>query len=163
MLDAATEELIGRALEEDVGAADLTTEAVVPAGARARARVEQKAPGVIYGLDVAEAVFRRLDAAVACERRRPEGEWLEEPPALVLDLEGNARALLTGERVALNFLGHLSGIATETARCVRILRGTGAKVLDTRKTIPGLRALRSAPWRRAAATTTGWGCTTRSS
>jgi nicotinate-nucleotide pyrophosphorylase (carboxylating) len=141
MLDAATEDLIARALAEDVGPGDLTTEAVVPAGTRARAQIEQKAPGMIYGLDVAEAVFRRLDPLVACERRRDEGEWLDRPPATVLHLEGDARALLTGERVALNFLGHLSGIATSTASCVYALRGSGVKVLDTRKTIPGLRAL----------------------
>jgi nicotinate-nucleotide pyrophosphorylase (carboxylating) len=141
MLDAATEDLISRALAEDVGSRDLTTEAVVPAGTRARARIEQKSPGTIYGLDVAEAVFRRLDPFVVCERRRGEGEWLDQPPAAVLQLEGDARALLTGERVALNFLGHLSVIATTTASCVHALRGTGVKVLDTRKTIPGLRAL----------------------
>jgi nicotinate-nucleotide pyrophosphorylase (carboxylating) len=141
MLDHATEDLIARALAEDVGPGDLTTEAVVPPGTRARALIEQKAAGVIYGLDVAEAVFRRLDALVVCERRRAEGEWLKEPPAPVLDLEGDARALLTGERVALNFLGHLSGVATATAACVDALHGTGVKVLDTRKTIPGLRAL----------------------
>jgi nicotinate-nucleotide pyrophosphorylase (carboxylating) len=141
MLDPATEDLIARALAEDVGPGDLTTEAVVPPGTRARALIEQKAPGMIYGLDIAEAVFRRLDTLVVCERRRGEGEWLKDPPAPVLDLEGDARALLTGERVALNFLVHLSGVATATAGCVDALRGTGVKVLDTRKTIPGLRAL----------------------
>jgi nicotinate-nucleotide pyrophosphorylase (carboxylating) len=82
-----------------------------------------------------------LDPLVRFERRRPEGEWLEEPPSDVLALEGDARALLTAERVALNFLGHLSGIATVTAVCVNELRGTGVQVLDTRKTIPGLRQL----------------------
>jgi nicotinate-nucleotide pyrophosphorylase (carboxylating) len=138
---AEVEDLIARALAEDVGAGDLTTQAVVEAGRRARALVVQKAPGVVFGLDVAEAVFRRLDPAVAVERLRPEGEWLAEPPADVLALEGDARALLTGERVALNFLGHLSGVATVTAACVREVRGTGIAVLDTRKTIPGLRRL----------------------
>ena len=138
---AEVEDLITRALEEDVGTGDLTTRAVVDAGRRARARVVQKAPGVVFGLDVAEAVFRRLDPAVAVERRRPEGRWLDEPPADVLALQGDARALLTGERVALNFLGHLSGVATVTAACVREVRDTGLEVLDTRKTIPGLRRL----------------------
>ena len=141
MLDSATDELISRALAEDVGPGDLTTETVVDAGLRARARITQKAPGVIFGLDVAEAVFRRLDPSVSVARLRPEGEWLETPPAAVLELEGDARALLTGERTALNFLAHLSGIATATAMAVRALRGTGVKVLDTRKTTPGLRAL----------------------
>jgi len=144
MLAAEVEDLIAHALAEDVGAGDLTTEAVVERGRRGRALVVQKAPGVVFGLDVAEAVFRRLDPAVGIERRRAEGEWLEEPPADVLALEGDARALLTGERVALNFLGHLSGVATVTAACVREVRGTGLEVLDTRKTIPGLRRLEKA-------------------
>ena len=117
MLDPGIEDLIARALAEDVGAGDLTTEAVVEPGTRARARIEQKAPGMVFGLDVAEAVFRRLDPQVSIERRRAEGEWLDEPPATVLTLEGDARALLTGERTALNFLAHLSGIATATAAC----------------------------------------------
>ena len=138
---AEVEDLIDRALEEDVGKGDLTTRAVVEAGRRARALVRQKAPGVVFGLDVAEAVFRRLDPGVEAERRRAEGEWLAESPADVLALEGDAHALLTGERVALNFLGHLSGVATATAACVREVRGTGLEVLDTRKTIPGLRRL----------------------
>jgi nicotinate-nucleotide pyrophosphorylase (carboxylating) len=135
------DDLITRALAEDVSVGDLTTEVVVEPGTRARARIEQKARGVVFGLDVAEAVFRRLDPQVLIERRRAEGEWLDEPPATVLTLEGDARALLTGERTALNFLAHLSGIATATARAVRELRGTGVQVLDTRKTTPGLRAL----------------------
>jgi nicotinate-nucleotide pyrophosphorylase (carboxylating) len=135
------DDLIDRALAEDVGARDLTTEAVAPAGTRARARIEQKAPGIVFGLDVAEAVFRRLDPQVAIGRERSEGEWLHTPPAVVLALEGDARALLTAERTALNFLAHLSGIATATARAVQELRGTGVTVLDTRKTTPGLRAL----------------------
>ena len=135
------EELISRALAEDVGPRDLTTEAVVEPGRRARAVIVQKAPGVLSGLDVAEAVFRRLDPSMRVERRSLEREWLHEPPADVLALEGDARALLSGERVALNFLGHLSGIATATAACVDELRGTGVQVLDTRKTIPGLRRL----------------------
>jgi nicotinate-nucleotide pyrophosphorylase (carboxylating) len=135
------DDLISRALAEDVGERDLTTEATVEAGTRARARIEQKAPGIVFGLDVAEAVFRRLDPQVSIARRRAEGEWLDEPPATVLTIEGDARALLTGERTALNFLAHLSGIATATARAVRELRGSGVQVLDTRKTTPGLRAL----------------------
>jgi nicotinate-nucleotide pyrophosphorylase (carboxylating) len=141
MLATDVEDLISRALAEDVGPRDITTEAVVEPGQRARGRVVQKAPGLLYGLDVAEAVFRRLDPLVRIERRRPEGEWLTEPPADVLALEGQARALVTAERVALNLLGHLSGVATATAACVYELRGTGVKVLDTRKTTPALRRL----------------------
>ena len=116
------EHLIDRALAEDVGAGDLTTAAVVEPGVRARARIDQKAPGMVFGLDVAEAVFRRLDPEVTIERRRREGDWLEEPPAVVLGFEGDARAMLTAERTALNFLAHLSGVATATARAVRALR-----------------------------------------
>jgi nicotinate-nucleotide pyrophosphorylase (carboxylating) len=141
MVAPEVEDLISRALAEDVGPGDLTTEAVVDAGQRARGLVVQKAPGTVYGLDVAEAVFSRLDPLVRCERRRPEGEWLDQPPAEVLRLEGDARGMLTAERVALNFLAHLSGIATVTAACVSELRGTGVQVLDTRKTTPGMRRL----------------------
>ncbi len=141
MLDPGIDDLIARALAEDLGAGDLTTEAVVEPGMRARARIEQKAPGMVSGLDVAEAVFRRLDPHVSIARERAEGKWLDEPPATVLTLEGDAQSLLTGERTALNFLAHLSGIATATARAVRELSGTGVKVLDTRKTTPGMRAL----------------------
>jgi nicotinate-nucleotide pyrophosphorylase (carboxylating) len=141
MLDTEVEDLISRALAEDVGPRDLTTEAVVDEGQRAQGRIVQKAPGMIHGLDVAEAVFRRLDPQVRIERLRPEGEWLSVPPADVLALEGAARAVVTGERVALNLLAHLSGVATATAACVRELDGTGVEVLDTRKTTPGLRSL----------------------
>lgn len=141
MLSRATQDLIARALTEDVGLRDVTTEAVVESGRRARARIDQKEPGVVFGLEVAEAVFRRLDPLLEWRALRPEGDWLKEPPATVAELEGDARALLTGERVALNFLQHLSGIATATAASVYRLRGTGVEVLDTRKTTPGLREL----------------------
>lgn len=136
------EELVRRALAEDVGAGDATTDATVDADAKATALISQKAPGAIYGLDAAEAVFRALDGRVRCERLVTEGAWRAEGPVLVV--EGRARALLTGERTALNFLGHLSGVATQAARATRAVEGTRAKVLDTRKTIPGLRALEKA-------------------
>jgi nicotinate-nucleotide pyrophosphorylase (carboxylating) len=132
-------DLIDRALAEDVGDGDATTEATVPADARARATITQKAPGVISGLAVAEAVFLRLDPGAAVQRLAPEGSWREAGP--VLRVEGSARALLTAERTALNFLGRLSGVATKTARVVRALPPGAARVLDTRKTTPGLRAL----------------------
>src|SRR3954471_13212933 len=137
------DDLVERALAEDVGAGDVTTEATVPAGARARATITQKAPGVVYGLDVAEAVFRRLDGEVRVERLVGEGVWRDEGGP-VLRAEGSARALLTGERTALNFLQRLSGVATAAARAARAVEGTGATVLDTRKTTPGLRALEKA-------------------
>ncbi|MEA2312321.1 MAG: hypothetical protein QOE28_2289 [Solirubrobacteraceae bacterium] len=138
-------ELIDSALAEDVGDGDATTAATVPEAARGRATITQKAPGVISGLGVAEAVFRRLDGAVELQRLGPEGEW-REAGAGVLRAEGSARALLTAERTALNFLGRLSGVATLTATVVRAIReaGGGAQLLDTRKTTPGLRALEKA-------------------
>jgi len=134
--------LVRAALAEDVGSGDVTTEATVPAEATARAVITQKAPGVIYGLSVAEAVFRELDADIETQRRTAEGVWREGGE--VLELRGSARALLTGERTALNFLAHLSGVATAAARAARVVEGTGARVLDTRKTTPGLRALEKA-------------------
>jgi len=137
-----TESIVSRALAEDVGAGDVTTGATVPADARARAVIRQKAPGVIYGLDPAEEVFRSLDPGVTFAREVAEGVWREAGD--VLHAEGLARALLTGERTALNFLQRLSGVATMAARAVKAIDGTSARILDTRKTTPGLRALEKA-------------------
>jgi nicotinate-nucleotide pyrophosphorylase (carboxylating) len=131
------DELVARALAEDLGVGDATAEAIVPADAQALAGIRQKAPGAVYGLDLAERAFRALDPEAAIERRVEEGVWREDGP--VLEVRGNACALLAAERTALNFLGRLSGIATLTARCVREIEGTGARILDTRKTTPGLR------------------------
>jgi nicotinate-nucleotide pyrophosphorylase (carboxylating) len=141
--EASLVELVERSLREDVGGGDVTSEATVPAGTRARARIVQKAGGVIYGVEPAVLAFALLDGGVAVEERGLEGEW-REAGALVLVVSGDARALLSGERTALNFLAHLSGIATATARAVSALQGTGARVLDTRKTTPGLRLLEKA-------------------
>jgi len=140
-LDSTTA-LIDAALAEDVGDGDVTVAATVDPAARGVATITQKAPGVISGLGVAEAVFRRLDPDAAIERLGPEAQW-REPPAAVLRVTGSAGALLTAERTALNFLGRLSGIATLTARTVRAIRDAGgtATLLDTRKTTPGLRTL----------------------
>jgi nicotinate-nucleotide pyrophosphorylase (carboxylating) len=143
MLDTATtSEIVARALAEDVGDGDVTTTATVPDSARARAVISQKAPGVVFGLDVAEETFRALDPELAIERLVEEGVWRERGE--VVALEGSARAILTGERTALNFLQRLSGVATMAARAVRAVQGTGATILDTRKTTPGLRALEKA-------------------
>jgi nicotinate-nucleotide pyrophosphorylase (carboxylating) len=142
MAGTAVEEIVARALAEDVGEGDLTTGATVPARARARALISQKAPGVIFGLAAAESAFRALDPEVELERRCAEGEWREGGE--VLALAGSAHAILTGERTALNFLQRLSGVATLTARCVQAVAGTGVKILDTRKTTPGLRELEKA-------------------
>jgi nicotinate-nucleotide pyrophosphorylase (carboxylating) len=132
-------DLVARTLAEDVGSGDLTTRAVVPEGTRARATITQKAPGVIFGLEAAEEAFRQADSDVALERLTPEGEWREGGP--VLRVEGGAAGILAAERTALNLLGRLSGVATMTARYVRAIEGTGARILDTRKTTPGLRTL----------------------
>jgi len=142
---AELDALIDRALAEDVGEGDLATEATVATVTRAVATITQKAPGVVSGLHVAEAVFARMDPDARFERLWPEGEW-REPPAPVLRIEGSARGLLTAERTALNLLQRLSGVATLTARHVRAVTGAGGKVrvIDTRKTTPGLRALEKA-------------------
>jgi len=137
------DDLVDRALAEDVGAGDVTTSATVPRQARARARIIQKAPGVIFGLEAAERVFARLDPLVELERLGPEGVW-RDAGSEVLAARGAARALLTGERTALNLLARLSGVATLTAILAREVEGTGARLLDTRKTTPGLRALEKA-------------------
>jgi nicotinate-nucleotide pyrophosphorylase (carboxylating) len=136
---AELDALVRRALEEDVGAGDVTTSATVDPSARARALITQKQPGVIFGVQAAELTFTQLDPHARVERRAEEGVWRAGGP--VASIEANARALLTGERTALNFLAHLSGIATLTARAVREVQGTGACVLDTRKTTPGMRRL----------------------
>jgi nicotinate-nucleotide pyrophosphorylase (carboxylating) len=133
------QELIDRALREDLGAGDVTSLAVVPEDALARARIEQNAPGVIAGLPAAESVFRRVDPELRWHPHVAEGVWRDG--GLVAEVAGSARSILAGERVALNFLGRLSGVATLTARYVRAIEGTGARILDTRKTTPGLRAL----------------------
>jgi nicotinate-nucleotide pyrophosphorylase (carboxylating) len=142
-LDTDTRELVARALEEDLGAGDVTAEAVVPDHASGRAVISQKEPGVLFGLEVAAEVFRQAGAG-ELEGVASEGEWRDEVPAIVARAEGPARALLAAERTALNLLSHLSGVATLTARFVREVYGTGASILDTRKTTPSLRALEKA-------------------
>jgi nicotinate-nucleotide pyrophosphorylase (carboxylating) len=136
-------DVVARALAEDVGSGDVTTRATVPGGAQGVATITQKAPGVVFGLDVAEAAFRAADASLAIERLGPEGVW-QEPGTPVLRVSGNAAGILTAERTALNFLQRLSGVATLTARYVQAIEGTGARILDTRKTTPMLRPLEKA-------------------
>ncbi|CAN5530833.1 carboxylating nicotinate-nucleotide diphosphorylase [soil metagenome] len=135
-------EVVRRALAEDLGAGDLTTAAVVPAGARAAARIEQREPGVLHGLDIAREVFRQTDSESRFEALAEHGAWAQ--PRDVALIEGAAAGILAGERVALNLLGRLSGVATMTARYMEAVKGTGARILDTRKTTPGLRALEKA-------------------
>ena len=139
-MDPELEDLVARALAEDIGAGDVTSEATVAPGARATARIVQKDPGVVFGLEVAAEVFGQAGAG-ELERLEPEGEWRDSVPVDVAAVEGPARSLLLAERTALNFLCHLSGVATLTARFVDAVRGTDATILDTRKTTPGLRPL----------------------
>lgn len=132
--------LAATALAEDVGDGDVTTLATVPETARATARIVARGSLVVAGLDLAQATFEVLSSAMSLERLAADGQHLGRGEAL-LRLEGPARAILTGERVALNFLQRLSGIATMTAQFVRAVEGTSAKILDTRKTTPGWRRL----------------------
>jgi nicotinate-nucleotide pyrophosphorylase (carboxylating) len=134
------ERVVLAALAEDVGRGDVTTEATVGADAMGTAELVVREPGVVCGLRAAEATFRALDPGLEFESLVPEGGAVEAATAVAV-VTGFERAILTGERVALNFLGRLSGIATLTRRYVDAVQGTGAAVLDTRKTTPGLRAL----------------------
>ena len=142
--------LVSAALQEDVGGGDVTTEATVGEDAQARALITQKAAGAIYGLAAATLAFTLLDPEAVSERLVEEGGWREHGGD-VMAVRGRARALLTAERTALNFLGHLSGVATMAARAAQAVQGTGAVVLDTRKTTPGLRALEKAAVRAGGA------------
>jgi nicotinate-nucleotide pyrophosphorylase (carboxylating) len=143
MPDSDTRELVARALLEDLGTGDVTAEAVIPEHASGRATIMQKEPGVLFGLEVAAEVFRQAGAG-ELETVAPEGEWSDRVPSEVARAAGSARGLLAAERTALNLLCHLSGVATLTARFVTEVEGRGARVLDTRKTTPGLRALEKA-------------------
>jgi len=134
------ERAVAGALAEDLGPGDVTSLATVPADTRGRAIVRAKDTGVLCGVPLLLATYARVDPAVRVQLLLAEGDRLT-PGVAIAGLEGPARSLLTGERVALNFLQHLSGISTRTARFVELVRGTGAKIVDTRKTIPGLRAL----------------------
>jgi nicotinate-nucleotide pyrophosphorylase (carboxylating) len=133
--------IIRLALAEDVGRGDVTTEATTPdPESVAVAEILQKAPGVVCGLPVVQAVFAELDPRVRLVALAPEGSFASHP-RVVGRLEGPVGAILTGERTALNFLQRLSGVATASRRAAEIVAGTGAEVLDTRKTTPGLRVL----------------------
>ena len=134
------ERIVLAALAEDIGAGDVTTDATVRADAVGVADLLVKEIGVVCGVRVAETTFRALDPDIRFEAIASDGDVVE-PPAVVARISGSERAILTGERVALNFLGRLSGIATLTRRYVDAIEGTDASVLDTRKTTPGLREL----------------------
>lgn len=134
------EGLVHTALAEDVGAGDITSESAIPADVDAAARIIAKEPCVVAGLQFVEAVYATLDSRVGVKLRAQDGDLLDLRQC-VCELAGPARAILTGERVALNFLQRLSGIATLTRQFVEAVNGTKAKILDTRKTTPTLRAL----------------------
>jgi nicotinate-nucleotide pyrophosphorylase (carboxylating) len=135
--------VVTSALAEDVGHGDLTTLAVIPAGVNVAARIAAREPGVAAGLHVAASVFAAVDPAVVVTPLVAEGAPFEAGATLA-EVRGPARGLLTGERVALNLLQRMCGIATITAAYVAAVRGTRARILDTRKTTPGLRALEKA-------------------
>jgi nicotinate-nucleotide pyrophosphorylase (carboxylating) len=132
--------LVRRALAEDIGRGDVTTELTIPAGMSASASILAREAGVIAGLPIAKLAFSLLDPALRFDSLLRDAARVEAGATLAV-LAGNARALLTAERTALNFLGRLSGIATLAARCMAAVAGTRAVVADTRKTTPGLRAL----------------------
>ncbi|HSE15577.1 MAG TPA: carboxylating nicotinate-nucleotide diphosphorylase [Pyrinomonadaceae bacterium] len=131
-------EYIQRALQEDIGTGDVTTDTIVPPGASLRGRIVAKQDGVVAGLDVVKHVFLTLNEHVTFAAKTEDGSRVTRRDVLA-DVEGPARALLTGERTALNFLGRMSGIATLTRKFVDAVAGTKAIILDTRKTAPGLR------------------------
>ncbi len=137
-LPAEISHYINRALEEDIGSGDVTTDTIVPENASLRGRIVAKEDGVVAGLEVAKKVLLSLDQRVNFLARVEDGTKVERGTVLA-DLDGPARALLTGERIALNFLGRMSGIATLTRKFVDAVSSTKAVILDTRKTAPGLR------------------------
>jgi nicotinate-nucleotide pyrophosphorylase (carboxylating) len=135
------EPLVRAALLEDLGrAGDITTHAVVPAQARAETALVARQPGVVAGLDIAALAFRLIEPAIEIEVERPDGTRLQ-PGDRIATIDGPARGVLTAERVALNFLGHLSGVASATATLVDAVKGHKARICCTRKTMPGLRAV----------------------
>jgi len=133
-------DLIRQALAEDGAEADVTTLSTVSIEEQTQANIITRQAGVIAGLAVAVATFRELDQHVLVETLLQDGAVVQ-PGQVLAHISGSARSVLSAERVALNFLGHLSGIATLTAQCVRALEGTEVRILDTRKTTPGLRGL----------------------
>jgi nicotinate-nucleotide pyrophosphorylase (carboxylating) len=136
----AIDPIIDFALQEDIGTGDITTNTVIPGDSVTHASMTAKADGIIAGLPVAERVFRKLNADIEWKPTVEEGSFVKKGELLV-EIKGSFRALLTGERLALNFLQRMSGIASETSRYVEAVKEFPTKILDTRKTIPGLRLL----------------------
>jgi len=141
LLPLLYEPLVRTALLEDLGrAGDITADAIVPADKRASLVLRARQPGVVAGLDIARSAFQLVSPEITLTAVRPDGSVVT-PGDVIAEIDGPARALLTGERTALNFLCHLSGVATATASLVTAAQGTKARIVCTRKTTPGLRAL----------------------
>lgn len=134
------EDIVQMALAEDLGQGDITSNAIIPADKRAVARMIAKKSGVVCGLQVAETVFNAVDHGLIVELMARDGDAVEAGQE-VLEVSGSARSILSAERVALNFVQQLSGVASETRKVVDLIAGTKAQVIDTRKTTPGLRSL----------------------
>ena len=143
MTEPTLTDLVARALAEDIGTGDATTQSTVPAGASAHATITQKQDGVLAGLSTLREVLRQVAPSVTLTLHVSDGDH-NPAGTLVAELDGDAAEILLAERTALNFLQHLSGIATLTARYVAAVNGTQARILDTRKTTPTLRALEKA-------------------
>lgn len=133
-------EIIKRALKEDLGKGDVTTKCLVPSGMRAKAVIVSKEDGILAGIDVAKQIFSSFSGKVSFVKRKKDGQKIKKGD-VIASLDGSAGSILSGERLALNFIQRLSGIATLTGKFVRLCAGTGATILDTRKTTPNLRAL----------------------
>ena len=164
------EEAVDRALAEDLSAGDPTTDSLIPPGRTGRASVVAKGEGILAGGDVALAVWRRLDASIRVLSILPEGSSVRpfDPASgregdVIAEIEGDTAAILKGERTAINFLQYLSGVATETDRFVRAVEGLPTRIVDTRKTVPGLRTLQKYAVRVGAGATTGSTSATASS
>lgn len=139
-MDRKILKILKAALKEDRAKADVTTLALLPASLTAKAVIIFKEPGVVCGMDIARQIFRLLDNRISFKARSKDGDKVKAG-AVIARLEGNARAILGAERTAMNFLGHLSGVATLTSKYVARMRGLKTRVVDTRKTLPNLRLL----------------------
>jgi nicotinate-nucleotide pyrophosphorylase (carboxylating) len=139
-LHAFTRKLIEIALAEDIGTGDITTRSIVPAGRQIKGHFIAKEDGVICGMGLMQYIFAYIDQSVQLNEQKNDGDHVKKGEVIAY-IEGPAQAILTGERVALNFLQHLSGIATQTAFYVNSVKGTGLHITDTRKTTPGMRVL----------------------
>ncbi len=140
MYDSLIERLIDLAIEEDIATGDITTNAIIPVQAKAVAEMKAKADGVISGLEIAKRVFEKFEKDILWEPLVNDGTAVKKGD-IILRIEASYRTLLLGERLSLNILQRMSGIATETARYMKELAGTRTRLLDTRKTAPGLRVL----------------------